>query len=166
MSKTGDALEALFTALTAKAAEGSPKIPMPVQNEDLASRLKDMGDKIAMSLNVWDDSDDEPEEMLGADITPDGYEITKEVPVEFIVAGGAREARRVAFEAGLEAIDDAVRGVIGDVEVEDRTLGGKVDDARMLAPRRNGSGLVVDGMPNVLAATIRIRLTFTSSRIF
>jgi hypothetical protein len=158
MSKTGDALEALFAAFVAKAGEPSPKIPEPLQNEDLPARLAEMGSDLEMLLNVWDDSDGDPEEMLGADVIPDNYEITREVPVEFIVAGGTREARRAAFEAGLEAIDDAISA--------DRTLGGAVDDARMLAPRRNGSGLVVDGMPNVLAADIRVRLTFNSSRTF
>jgi hypothetical protein len=158
MSKTGDALEALFAALEAKAGEPSPKIPAPLQNEDLLSRLEDMGSGLAMYLNVWDDSDGDPEEMLGADVIPDNYEIAREVPIELIVAGGSRAARRAAYEAALEVIDDAIAA--------DRTLGGKVDDARMLAPRRNGSGLVTDGMPNVLAADIRIRLTFNSSRTF
>ena len=80
------------------------------------------------------------------------------VPVELIVAGDTRAARRAAFEAALEAIDDAIAA--------DRSLGGKVDSAHMLAPRRNGSGLVIDGMPNILAADIRIRLLYTSSRSF
>lgn len=158
MSKTGDALEALFAALTAKAGEPAPKIPPPVQNEALPSRLVEMGDGLQKHLNVWDDSDDEPEEFLGADVTADGYEISKEIPIEFLVSGGSRAARRVAFEAGLEAIDDAIAA--------DRTLGGAVDAAHMLAPRRTGSGLVTDGMPNVLAAHIRVRLLFTSSRTF
>jgi hypothetical protein len=158
MSKTGDALEALYAALVAKAAEPSPKIPEPLQNEDLLARLESMGSGIEMLLNVWDDSDGDPEELLGADVIADNYEITREVPIELIVAGGSRTDRRAAYEAALEAIDDAIAA--------DRTLDGKVDDARMLAPRRNGSGLVTDGMPNVLAADIRVRLTFNSSRTF
>jgi len=157
MSRTGDALEALYAALLAKSAEPSPKLPAPHQNEALPARLLEVSG-LEMHLNVWDDSDDEPEELLGADFVPDAYEFTKEVTVEFVVAGGERVARRTAFEAGLEAIDDAIAA--------DRTLGGKVDDARMLSPRRNGSGLIVDGMPNVLAANIRVRLSYTSSRTF
>jgi hypothetical protein len=159
MSRTGDALEALFAVLAAKAGEPSPKIPAPLQNEDLPARLVSIGGDLAMLLNVWDDAqDDDPLELLGADVIADSYEIVKDVPVELVVAGGTRLARRVAFEAALEAIDDAIAA--------DRTLGSVVDDARVLAPRRNGSGLVVDGMPNVLAADIRIRFTFNSSRTF
>jgi hypothetical protein len=36
----------------------------------------------------------------------------------------------------------------------------------MLTPRRTGSGLITDGLPNVLAAEITVRLNFTSSRSF
>lgn len=166
MSKTGDALEALFAALVAKAGEDGSPLPEPTQNEDLAQRLEAMGNGVSALLTVWDDSEDEPEELLGADVIADGYEITKEVPIEFVVAGGSREDRRAKFEAGLEAIDDAVQGLIGAETEPDRTLGGKVEDARALAPRRNGSGLVTDGLPNILAAVIRVRLTFNSSRPF
>src|SRR5262245_21913478 len=144
MSRTGDALEALFDALMIKAGQPFPAIPEPLQNEDLPSRLVDMGSGLQMYLNIWDDSEGDPEELLGADVIADGYEHTREVPVEFVVAGGSRAARRAAFEAGLTAIDDAIAA--------DRTLAGAVDDARMLAPRRNGSGLSVDGLPNILAA--------------
>jgi hypothetical protein len=52
MSRTGDALEALFDALTAKAAEPDPRIPAPLQNEDLPARLADMGSGLQMLLNV------------------------------------------------------------------------------------------------------------------
>jgi hypothetical protein len=159
MSRTGDALEAIYGVLAAKAAEINPKIPEPLQNADLPARLIDMGSDLAMLLNIWDDAQDEdPQELLGADVIANSYEIVKDVPVELIVVGGTRLARRQAFEAALEAIDDAVSA--------DRTLGEVVDDARVLAPRRNGSGLVVDGMPDVLAADIRIRVTFNSSRTF
>lgn len=167
MSATGNALEALFDALAAKADEDEPKLPVPVQNEELPTAMLDAGDSILWHLSIWDDSEDQdPDELLGADTIADGYEITKDVPVEFIVAGGTRESRRAKFEAGLEAIDDAVKGLIGDNEVPDRTLSGTVQDARALAPRRNGSGLATDGIPNILAASIRVRLSFTSSRPF
>jgi hypothetical protein len=158
MSKTGDALEALFAALEAKACEPAAAIPSPLQNEELPSRLATVGADLQMMLNVWDDSDGEQDELLGADVVDEAYEITRDVPVEFVVAGGDRAARRAAFEAGLEAIDDAVAA--------DRTLAGTVDYAHVLAPRRNGSGLSVDGLPNILAAEIRVRLVYTSSRSF
>jgi hypothetical protein len=80
------------------------------------------------------------------------------VPIEFIVAGGDRTARRLAFEAGLDAIWDAIAA--------NRTLGGAVSRADPLTPRRTGSGLITDGMPNVLAAEITVRLSFVSSKSF
>jgi hypothetical protein len=155
-------LEALFDALTAAATpteeNPAPAIPMPLQNEPLDARLQDIGDGLQMLLSIWDDSDDTPDELLGADVIGEAYEITKEVPVELIAAGGTREDRRAAFEAALEAIDDAIAA--------DRTLGGTVDAAHMLAPRRNGAGLWTDGLPNILAADIRIRVMYPSDRSF
>ena len=88
----------------------------------------------------------------------DRFDVLLSVPIEFAVMNKDRAARRAAFEAGLEAIDDAVKA--------DRTLGGTVDDVRLLAPRRSGSGLITDGMPDVLAADMRVLLLFTSSRTF
>ena len=158
MSATGDALEALFAALQAKAAEPGAAIPGPLQNESLPARLMEAPDGLQKYLNLWDSGEDVPEEVLGADILADGYELTWSVPIEFIVAGGERVVRRTAFEAGLEAIWDAVTA--------DRTLGGTVSHAEMLAPRRTGAGLITDGLPNVLAADIAVRLSFTSSKSF
>jgi hypothetical protein len=149
MSKTGDALEALYAALVAKASELGSAIPQPLQNE---------GDGLDKYLNVWDSGEDVPEEFLGADTVADGYDLTWSVPIEFVVAGGERAARRVAFEAGLDAIWAAIAA--------DRSLGGIVDHAEMLTPKRTGSGLVTDGMPNVLAAEITVRLSFVSSQSF
>ena len=120
--------------------------------------MEDAGESIQMYLNVWDDSDGDPDELLGAAVIDDCFDITREVPIEFIVAGGTREARRAAFEDGLAAMFDAI--------ATDRTLDGTVEHAEMLAPRRNGAGLWVDGMPNILAAEARVRLSFTSNRTF
>ena len=50
MSATGDALEALFAALTAKAAEPGAAIPPPLQNESLPARLVE-GDGLQKYLN-------------------------------------------------------------------------------------------------------------------
>ncbi len=159
MSKTGDALEALYAALLAKSQEPSPRIPAPMQNDDLPRRVAEPGGAgLRMYLNVWDSAGDEPDELLGADIISDGYEIELPVSIELAVVGGTREERRAAFEAGLEAIDDAVAA--------DRMLGGAVDRGALRAPRRTGNGLITDGMPNVLAAEIIAVLTFTSSRTF
>jgi hypothetical protein len=158
MSRTGDALEALFAVLQAKAAEPGAAIPAPLQNESLPARLMEAPDGVQKYLNVWDSGEDVPDEFLGADVIGNGYELTWSVPVEFVVSGGERAARRVAFEAGLDAIWDAIAA--------DRTLSGTVGHAEMLTPRRTGSGLITDGLPNVLAAEITVRLNFTSSRSF
>jgi hypothetical protein len=158
MSKTGDALEALYAALAAKASEPDSAIPQPLQNEALPARLAAASDGLEKHLNVWDSGEDVPEEFLGADAVADGYDISWSVPVEFVVAGGERAARRAAFESGLDAIWGAIAA--------DRTLGGKVDHAEMLTPKRTGSGLITDGMPNVLAAEITVRLSFVSSQSF
>jgi hypothetical protein len=158
MSRTGDALEALFAALQAKAAEPGAAIPPPLQNESLPARLMEAPDGLQKYLNVWDSGEDVPDEFLGADILADSYELTWPVPVEFVVAGGERAARRAAFETGLDAIWDAIAA--------DRTLSGTVGHAEMLTPRRTGSGLITDGMPNVLAAEITVRLSFVSSKSF
>ena len=158
MSATGDALEALFAALAAKAAEPGAAIPAPLQNESLPARLIEAPDGLQKYLNVWDSGEDVPDEFLGADILADGYELTWPVPVEFVVAGGERTARRAAFEAGLDAIWDVIAA--------NRTLGGTVSHTEMLTPRRTGAGLITDGMPNVLAAEITVRLNFASSKSF
>jgi hypothetical protein len=158
MSATGDALEALFAALVAKAAEPGAAIPPPLQNESLPARLMEAPDGLQKYLNVWDSGEETPDEFLGADVIADGYDLTWSTPLEFVVAGGARAARRAAFEAGLDAIWDAIAA--------DRTLGGAVSHAEMLTPRRTGSGLITDGMPNVLAAEITVRLSFVSSKSF
>jgi hypothetical protein len=158
MSRTGDALEALFAALAAKAAESDAAIPAPLQNESLPARLLEAPDGLQKYLNVWDSGEDVPDELLGADVIAEGYELAWPVPVEFVIAGGERAARRAAFEAGLDAIWEAMAA--------DRTLGGTVSHAEMLTPRRTGSGLITDGLPNVLAAEITVRLNFTSSRSF
>jgi hypothetical protein len=158
MSATGDALEALFAALEAKAAEPGAAIPPPLQNESLPARLMQAPDGLQKYLNVWDSEEDAPDEFLGADVVADGYDLTWSVPVELVVAGGERAARRLAFEAGLDAIWDAI--------TVDRTLGGTVSHAEMLTPRRTGAGFVTDGMPNVLAADITVRLSFVSSKSF
>lgn len=158
MSRTGDALEALFAMLAAKASEPGAAIPAPLQNEALPARLLEAPDGLQKYLNVWDSGEDASDEFLGADVIADGYELTWSVPVEFVVAGGERAARRAAFEAGLDAIWEAIAA--------DRTLGGTVSHAEMLMPRRTGAGLITDGMPNVLAAGITVRLSFTSSKSF
>ena len=158
MSATGDALEALFAALQAKAAEPGAAIPMPLQNESLPARLVEAPDGLQKYLNVWDSGEGTPDEFLGADEIDDGYDLTWPVPVEFVVAGGEGAVRRAAFEAGLDAIWDAIAA--------DRTLGGTVSHAEMLTPRRTGAGLTTDGLPNVLAADIVVRLSFTSSKSF
>lgn len=163
MSATGDALEALFAAIKTKSEQLGSVLPAPLQNEALPSRLATTpSDGLDKHLNIWDAAqgggDGETDEFLGAEQIADGFDLTWRAPIEFIVAGGTREQRRAAFEAGLDEIWDAIAA--------DRTLAGTVDHAEMPTPRRTGAGLVTDGMPNILAAEIMIVLQFTSSKSF
>jgi hypothetical protein len=110
MSRTGDALEALFAALAAKAAEPDAAIPAPLQNEALPARLTEATEGLKRHLNVWDSGEDTPDEFLGADVVASGYELTWSVPIEFVVTRGERPARRAAFEAGARCDLGSDRG--------------------------------------------------------
>jgi hypothetical protein len=160
MSKTGDALEALYSAVKAKADEVSAVLPQPLQNEDLPSLLsKPAGAALKSYLNLWDATPQVLDVMVGADGIPNSYELSCAAEIEFAVMGGTRAERRAAFEAGLSAIDAAIAA--------DRTLGGKVSRAGLdESPKRTGSGLVTDGVPNILAATIIVTMEYTSSTSF
>ena len=158
MSVLGDALEALFGVIDTAAQVPGASIPRPLANEALPARLVEMPSGLEQHLNIWDSGEQQADEFVGADSLDQGYELEWPVPIDYVVAGGTREQRRAAFEAGLEAIWDAIAA--------DRTLGGKIAYAEMSTPRRTGSGLVTDGMPNVLAAEIIVKLSFVSSRSF
>lgn len=161
-SPTETAILALVAALAAKAAEALPKIPNPERNQDLVSRLADIGDGLARHLNVLDGERSDADEMLGADIVPlqgETYDITQHVRVEWIVAGGDSAAREQAFDDGRKAIWDAIRPVI--VDGAPVFLGGAVSALRFvdILPHER---TVVAGLPNTKGAEFTFALTFTS----
>jgi hypothetical protein len=132
-----------------------------MQNESLPTKLaQESGSRLRKYLNIWEDAGTLDGELIGADVIADGYDVSMQASIEWVVVGGTREDRRAAFESGLEEIDDAIKS--------DRTLGGTVSRAGIDSPPdRTGSGrLVTDGLPNVLAAAIPVTMLFTSSRTF
>jgi hypothetical protein len=164
-SKTESALQALVAALLATSASMGSALPGPLRNEALPARMFDAGDKLSTHLNVWDGSAQPTEELLGTDQgEADCYEIAHEAIIEWIVAGGSAADREAKFDLGLENIHDAIKPDLtgGDTVY----LGGAVQGARITSIARQGSGLVIDGMPNARGAEITIELLFTSSRPF
>jgi hypothetical protein len=171
-SQTEKALQALVAALTAKAASEGATIIAPLRNNALPARLFDAGAGLEKYLNVWDGDGETLNEALGADSAGmlDGYELAQRPLVEWVVAGGTDETREAAFDAGLIDIHDAIKA---DSEgrylagVTDENLAGVVHQAAIEAiARQGGKSLVTDGMPNIKAAELTIRLTFMSSRPF
>jgi hypothetical protein len=166
MSRTQEALDALNTAIAAKAAESSSPLSPPLRNEALPARLfQPVAGGPQKFLNVWDgEGEPDPDgETLGAEDpgVSDGYAIEHRAKIEWVVAGGTEATRRAAFDAGLIALHDAVkRGNDGTY------LGGVVNMVAFERVARAGQGLVTDGLPNVLAAEITVLLTFTSDRPF
>lgn len=171
-SRTETVLQALVAALTAKAQEVDSPLVAPLRNESLFARMTEGDDAIARYLNVWDGEGEPTDELLGADADPTidddadvgRYDIEHRATLEWAVAGGSDAAREAAFDAGLVAIHDAVRpAVSGDTRTY---LGGAVGFCTIERIGRSGSGLVTDGLPNVKAAEITVRLEFTSPRPF
>lgn len=98
-SRTEAAHLAFVGTLTAKAeVEGSKLVP-PERNQDLVSRLIDVGQGLAVYINVWDGDRPQPEEMLGTALgVPGGYDIRLQVRVELAVAGRTSADREARFD--------------------------------------------------------------------
>lgn len=179
MTRTERALRALVAALQAAAdVEGSSLPAEILRNEDLLARMDEsQGDGVRRYLNVWDGDGVVSDEMLGADTVdaidddedddpavPGAYEIEHRPRIEWVCEGGAQEVREAAFDAGLRAIHDVLRGAV--VEGEWQYLGGAVDWSGIESIARAGSGLVTDGLANVKACEVVPLLEFTSARPF
>ena len=156
MSRTEEAVGALVEALISAANAPAPAIPKPARNMTLPSRFNVFTGAIGGWLNVLDGSGEVSTAALGADDTPDAYEIVQRATIEWVVEAADPAAREAAFDAGLVAIDDVLRA--------DRTLGGAVSDARIEAIER--SNLAFDGLATIKAASITATLTFLSDRPF
>lgn len=156
-SSTEEAIKALLALLVALAALPSPVLPAPLRNEDLAARLDGEAGAVQKYLNLWDGSQIEREDALGADTGGD-YGITHQAKIEWVCAGGTKEDREAAFDAGLVAINDALQA--------DRQLNHTVDFAEMGNLQGPGSGLVTDGVPGAKGVEIPVNLIFRSTRPF
>lgn len=165
-SRTEQAIVALVAALAAKAATPSPAISRPFRNEAVASRFAKFDGSTGGFLNVIDGSggpegpDGNSGEFLGADqledAGSDAYELVQRPEIEWLVDEADKDKREAAFDAGLIAINDAIRA--------DRTLGGKVSS--VFIDRIERSNLVTDGLSTVKACIITVALSFTSPHPF
>jgi hypothetical protein len=158
MTRTEAALRALVAIIAAAAAVTGAAIPLPLRNQALPKRLVELSTGIETHLNIWDGSGQPTDEMLGADIIADGYELEQLAKIEWAVAARDDTARENAFDAGVRAIAAAIAA--------DRTLGGVVDRAAITQLNGLGSGLSTDGLPNIKAVEIIVSLQFLSSEPF
>ena len=160
MTRLETAIRAVVAALLAKSAEVDAKIPAPLRNEDIVSRMVEAGSGLSLYLNVLDGDRDNPDELLGADLgNVNGYELVQNVHIEWAVAGGSSEDRETRFDDGRKAIWDALKA---DVEAGGVTyLGGAVDGLKLMdiLPHQATNAA---GLPNVKSAEFVFQLTFTS----
>ena len=174
MTRTERALQALVASLAAISAEANSPLPEILRNEDLATRMdENSGAGVRRFLNVWDGDGGPSDETLGADTVdeindgddaPGAYDIEHRPRIEWIVEGSTASAREQAFDDGLRAIHDVLRGAV--VAGDRQYLGGAVDWSGIESITRSGSGLTTDGLANVKACEITALLEFTSPRPF
>lgn len=150
MTRTEEAIRALHAVLVAAADDA---LPAATRNLALAAALDALESGADAHLNVVDGDGEVAAVELGQ---PNIYEIEHALALEWIVKAATDEARESAFDAGLEAIHDALAA--------DETLGGLVDDVEIVAVNR--SNLAIEGVSQLKGAEISVRLTFTSSRPF
>lgn len=159
-SVTETALCALVDKLAALAAAPLPKIPAPLRNEVLPSRIPDFGApaaKLRAFLNVLD-GDSEPTDTAlgGGDGGETAYEFVVRPVLEWIVEGGDLDTREAAFDEGLCAIYDALAA--------DRTLGGAASFVEFANLQR--SNLNTDGLPQTKAVLVTLEMTLFGARPF
>lgn len=166
-SATETAILAFVAALAAVARPAPDAVlPQPSRNEDMVSRLAEIGDgsDLADHLNVLDGDRANVDEMLGADLAAvECYDIVHHVRVEYAVAGGDSATREARFDLGRIAIFDAVKPVVSGATVT--CLGGAVA-AIALVDFLPHTETVAYGLPNVKACEFVFALTFTSQRPF
>jgi hypothetical protein len=164
------ALQALFDAIVDASEAEDTVLPAPRRNEALPARVAQGGSGLFVWLDVWDGSGRAVGELLGADaiIAADEdakpYDIEHRALIDFSVTGGTESDRRERFDACLKAIAVALRPAVVDGALQ--YLGGAVDNCAIEEVARDGSGIVTEGLPNALGASITVLLTFTSSDPF
>jgi hypothetical protein len=165
-SRTEEAILALVAALKSKADAASDVLPQPRRNEAIASRFAQLDGSSGGYLNVIDGSggpegpDGNSGEFLGAaqleEQGQDAYELVQRPEIEWLVDAADPEKREATFDAGLTAINDAIRA--------DRTLRGAVES--VFIDRIERSNLITDGLSSVKACIITVALSFTSPHPF
>jgi hypothetical protein len=156
-SNTETAILALVAVLEAKSALDRTILPAPVRNQALPARLASAGANLQTHVNVWDGDTEIDQELLGADVIANGYELAHEVAIEAVVAGGSDADREARFDAMMTAILSALAA--------GRTLGGAVDTCHVVRISSKQRELVTEGLPNAKGAEVAVRLEFTSSDI-
>lgn len=164
-SATETVILALVAALVVKSAESSPKIPTPLRNQDIVTRMVAVitDAKLSLYLNVLDGEAvfGDGDELLAADLgNTEAYERDQHVSIEWAVAGGATDdARETAFDEGRRAIWDALKPAL--TSGSPVYLGGAVGGVRLISIL-NKESTSVDGLPNIKACVFVLALSFTS----
>lgn len=155
---------AIVSALTDAANGTGAVLPLPTRNEDLPSRLTDVGLNLRAHLNVLDGTRAEGDEMLGADLLQvESYDLRQLVEIEWVVAGGESVDRERHFDLGRKAIWDALKPVVS-VGIP-TYLAGNADGIRLvdIVQHQNTN---VAGVPNVKACVFVFEVTYTSTDPF
>lgn len=138
--------------------------PQTLRNGDLISRLVDVGDDLAIHINVLDGDRAPPDEMLGADLNnTESYDLVWQPRVEFAVAGGDPELRESTFDEYRKAIWDALKPVM--TSGNPVFLGGAVDFVRCIEILSQAN-TNADGLPGVKACEFVFELSYTSTDPF
>lgn len=95
---------------------------------------------------------------------PEAYELVRNAEVEFFVAGPEGDGLNAAFDAGVQAIYDAIPPQDVDGGLVPCTLDGNVVAAEIVEPPTLGTDNA--GSKAVLTALIRVQLTFLSPRSY
>jgi hypothetical protein len=165
-SRTESAILGLVAALAAKATAAPTVLVAPRRNDAIGNRFAAFNGSTGGYLNVVDGTGG-PEgangnsgEFLGADQMEDGdleaYELVQRPEIEWLVDDADETTRETAFDAGLIAINDAIK--------VDRTLNGTVAHAGI--EKIDRSNLITDGLSTVKACIITVALSFTSPHPF
>ncbi|MFN3656827.1 MAG: hypothetical protein ACK4UO_06205 [Pseudolabrys sp.] len=164
-SKTEAALLALVAAIvTASQVEGS-KLPAPVRNGDMLTRLVEAsgGQNLEQFVNVLDGERANTDELLGADMIAGGFDIRWRARIEFGAAGGADADREALFDAMRVELWNAIKPqVSGGIPAY---LGGAVSSLQLvdMLPQDKSNA---DGLPGVKATEWLIELQYVSDAPF
>lgn len=157
---TETAILALLAALTAQAGTSPQPFPVPTRNNTLPARMTatvaDYPD-VVVFFNLCDGAGKVNQETLGdPDVVGATYEIHQRIRLEWVVQGVNDADREAAFDAGLWAINNALKA--------DRSLNGAVSWCEI--DETNRSDLATDALPNTKGIEVFVRLEFWSDLPF